>query len=67
MLTDLTPPSFAKSRYFEIEVLLGGNGYAEKTMESYQGHLRNWFALYGRDAAFDHKSDHDNGPYDSTP
>ena len=45
---------------FEIEALLGGNGYAEKTLESYHGHLRNWFELYGRDAASDPESEHDD-------
>lgn len=35
----------------EIEVLLDGNDYAESTLESYRRHLRNWFALYGKNAA----------------
>ena len=35
----------------EIESLLGGNDYADSTLESYRRHLHNWFILYGRDAA----------------
>ena len=38
----------------EIEVLLGGNGYAESTLEQQRRHLRNWFYLYGRGPASDH-------------
>lgn len=35
----------------EIEALLDGNDYAESTLESYRRHLRNWFALYGKNVA----------------
>lgn len=51
----------------EIEALLGGQGYAEKTMESYRQVLRNWFALYGRDAKSAPKSEHDDDSDALTP
>ncbi len=35
----------------EVEVFLGGHGYAESTLESYRRHLRNWRDLYGGGAA----------------
>ena len=49
---------------FEIEALLGGNGYAESTVEQQRRHLRNWFEFYGRDPASDHESEHDDDSFE---
>lgn len=43
----------------EIESLLGGNDYAESTLDSYRRHLHNWFALYGRNEASPDDADDD--------
>lgn len=47
----------------EVEVLLDGNDYAESTLESYRRHLRNWFALYGKNVA---PSDSEGEPDDDS-
>ena len=49
----------------EIESLLGGNDYAESTLESYRRHLHNWFILYGRNAASSDDADEGDGEHAS--